>query len=491
MSDALKVLVVSSEVSPMLSTGGLADVASSLPRALHAHGVDVRVAMPWYASIPREYAGEQGPLGVGHIGSKTEYAALRISALPDSEVPLYMVEHEGYFGRSHPYRAGAYDYWDNCERFCFFAQALLTALEGLGWIPDVIHCNDWHTAPIPIFLKTTFPPESPWYCRPSVFTIHNLAYQGRFGSDQFGATGFPGFVWGSLEYYGDINLMKGAIIYADKLNTVSPRYAEEIQTMDYGAGLDGVLRTRAHDLSGILNGISYDTWSPAKDKHIVQKFSRKDMSGKAACKKYLQETFALPQRDVPLFGIVTRMDWQKGVDLLLEAFPRVMDDDIQVVVLGTGNHDYERAYAEAAAYFRDKVRFVAEFNPALSHAIIAGSDFFLMPSRFEPCGLSQMYSLAYGTVPIVRHTGGLVDSVVDTTRLSLLKNEATGLVFGSPSASALAECIRRAVRLYAEPETLAQVRDTGMKQDFSWDRSSEHYLELYESAIASACAPAG
>lgn len=488
MGEPLKVLVVSSEVSPLLSTGGLADVSSSLPRALHGHGVDVRVAMPWYASVPREYGGEVGPLGVAHLAGRTEYGALRTSVLPESEIPLYLVEHEGYFGRSHPYRAGAYDYWDNCERFCFFGQALLTGLEGVGWIPDVVHCNDWHTAPIPILLKTFFAPGSPWHYRPSLFTIHNLAYQGRFGSDQFASTGFPAHVYGSLEYYGDINLMKGAIIYADKLNTVSPRYAEEIQTMDFGAGLDGVLRTRHCDVSGVLNGIHYDYWSPSKDTHIVQRFSRKDKRGKVACKRHLQERFSLPERDVPLFGMVSRMDWQKGVDLLLEALPRVLDKDIQVLVLGTGNHDYERAFAEAAAYFHDKVRFVAEFNPPLSHAIVAGSDFFLMPSRFEPCGLSQMYSLAYGTVPIVRHTGGLVDSVIDTTRLTLLRKEATGLVFGSPSATALADCMLRAVRLHADKKSFEQVQDTGMKEDFSWDRSSEHYLDLYKAAIEAGCA---
>ncbi len=491
MDDPIKVLVVSSEISPLLSTGGLAEVASSLPKALHGHGVDVRVAMPWYGSIAREHGGERRAMGVAHLAGKTEFGALRESRLPDTKIPLYLVEHEGYFGRSHPYRAGAYDYWDNCERFCFFAQALLSGLEGVGWIPDLVHCNDWHMAPIVINLKTLYPPESPWHCRPSLFTIHNMAYQGRFGSDQFPATGFATPVYPSLEYYGDINLMKGAILHADKLNTVSPRYAHEIQTLDFGAGLDGVLHTRSHDLSGILNGIDYGQWSPENDNHIVQTFSKKDLRGKQACKKHLQERFGLPVKDVPLFGMVTRLDWQKGVDLLLETFPRLMDQDIQVLVLGTGNHDYERAYGEAAAYFRDKVRFILDFNPPISHAIFAGSDFFLMPSRFEPCGLSQMYALAYGTIPIVRRTGGLVDSVVDTTRLSLLQKEATGLVFGSPSATALADAMLRAVRLYANKAAFTKVRAQGMNQDFSWDRSSEHYLDLYRETIAAACVPAG
>jgi starch synthase len=491
MDDPLKVLLVSSEISPLLSTGGLADVASSLPRALHAHGVDVRAAMPCYASIPREYWGEQRSLSVAQLGANTEYGSLRESRLPGSAVPVYLVEHEGYFGRSHPYRTGAYEFGDNVERFCFFCQGLLTGLEGVGWIPDIIHCNDWHTAPIPIYLKTFFPPESPWHCRPSLFTIHNLAYQGRYGPEQFPNTGFPAALFSPeyLEYYGDLNLMKGAILFADKLNTVSMRYAEEIQTLDFGAGLEGVLRARSHDLTGIMNGIDYGRWSPARDPDIVARYSRKDMSGKAACKRHLQEQFQLPVRDVPLFGMVTRIDWQKGVDLVLDTFPRLMDHDVQVIVLGVGDPDLERAFAEAAAYFRGKVGFLPEFNAPMSHAIIAGSDFFLMPSRFEPCGLSQLYSLAYGTIPIVRRTGGLVDSVTDTTRLTLLEKRATGLMFGSASASALADAMLRAVRLYEHYDALAQVRDTGMKQDFSWDRSSERYLELYEATIEAACAP--
>ncbi|MCC6145066.1 MAG: glycogen synthase, partial [Candidatus Hydrogenedentes bacterium] len=351
--------------------------------------------------------------------------------------------------------------------------------------PDIVHCHDWQAAPLLAFLKTRAGAHSPWAGVRTFFTIHNLAYQGRYGREQLAFTGLDPSLFhpGCLEYYGDINFMKLGICMADKLTTVSPRYAREIQTLDYGEGLDGMLRSRSADLTGILNGIDYSVWSPAQDSHIAQKFSVDDLSGKKACKADLQRTMNLPEADVPVFSVVSRLFWQKGIDLIVDALERLMEFDLQLIVLGTGEPSLENHLLGAAQRYPQKLGLALKFDVGLSHKIQAGSDFFLMPSRYEPCGLTQMYSLAYGSVPIVRRTGGLADSVRDINKVNLRRGTANGISFVPRTSAAVVRSVQRAMELYFEPDLLERLRKRGMQEDFSWDRSSRAYAALYRQGL--------
>ena len=483
----LKVLFVTAEVAPLVKTGGLADVSYALPKALKEAGHDVRVGLPLYGTLPDESRGEHRCIVSADLGHGRVTGGLRESKLPGTEVPLYLIEHKAYFDRMHPYHHQNIEYADNLSRFSFFSLALLDGIRQLDWRPDVVHCNDWHSAGIPIHLKMhRFASDPFWAGVASVFTIHNLAYQGRFRSWQLpeSGLGLDLFHPGCLEYYGDLNLMKGAIAFASQINTVSPRYAKEIQTPAYGEGLDGFLRTRSRDISGILNGVDYTEWHPATDVHIPANYSVDDLSGKAVCKRALQEECGLPVSDAPLFGMVSRFDRQKGLDFQIDALERMLLQDIQVIVQGAGAPDLEQQYEAIAERFPSKMRSIFRYDAGLAHRIEAGADFFLMPSRFEPSGLSQLYSLAYGTVPIVRKTGGLADSIRDLTRTNLNRNRATGIVFEPISGDALANAMDRAIRLYHEPALLHQVRLNAMREDFSWEHSANEYLRLYRKAIA-------
>ena len=486
LDSPLKILFATAELSPLVSTGGLAEVANALPQALRSRGHDVRVVMPCYRGIPAEDRGEHACMCVAELGVKTEYGALRVSQVPGTDIPLYLIEHEGYFDREQPYGTGAHEYEDNAERFSFFSLAALDGISQTGWTPDVVHCNDWHTAPIPAFITTRFRDNPVWGKMPVLFTIHNLAYQGRYRAEKFARTGLAPEIFrpDCAEYLGDMNLMQAAIALASKISTVSPRYAREIQTLEYGAGLDGILRTRAEDLHGILNGVDYDLWNPRTDPYTAASFSAEDLDGKAVCKGALQDALGLPKADVPLFGVVSRLFWQKGLGLIVDAMDRFAERDLQIAVLGTGDPDLERRLAEVAARHPDKVAVALGFDVPLSHRIQAGSDFFLMPSRYEPCGLGQLYAMAYGTIPIVRRTGGLADSVNDLNPVHLRHGEATGVSFVPLTSQAVLRSVDRAIELYSKPEQLAQVRAACMGQDFSWDRSCQAYVKLYREAMA-------
>jgi starch synthase len=423
---------------------------------------------------------------VADLGAKTAWGALRVSTIPGTDIPLYLIEHEAYFGREQLYGTGAYEYDDNAERFCFFCLALLHGVARTDWRPDVVHCHDWHTAAIPAYIKTRLAHTEAWRGMPTVLTIHNLAYQGRYKARflPYTGLGWDLFTPDCLEFDGDINLMKGGIAFASVINAVSPRYAKEIQTPEYGEGLDGFLSTRSNRLYGILNGVDYAQWNPRTDPHIAAPYGPDDFRGKERCKVALQRRVGLPERAAPLIGMVTRLYWQKGVDLVAQAMDSVMRLDVQLVILGTGNALYERMLAGAVAGYPEKARLLTQFDVALSHQIQAGSDFFLFPSRYEPCGLSQMYGLAYGTVPIVRETGGLADTVRPLTPANLRKGRATGIVFRPISPEAIVASITQAARLYESPEILRSVRVAGMKEDFSWERSSKAYVRLYHRAMA-------
>ena len=485
MSKKLKILFVASEVAPLVKTGGLADVAYALPRALRKEGHDVRVIMPGYRTIPEAYWGSSRGTCYVNLDSVPQYGAWRESVVPETDVPLYLIEHDGYFNRQHPYAYNGHEYDDNLERFCFFSMAVLDSIAQLGWRPNVVHCNDWHTAVIPAYLKTRFAAHPFWKGTATLLTIHNIRYQGRYGAYLLPKTGLDRSLFTSdcLEFYGDINLLKAGIRFATKINTVSRTYAHEIQTSAYGYGLDGFLRTRRLDLTGIVNGIDYDEWNPATDSYIPSRYSVEQLEGKKACKAAVQAELGFEVSSVPLFAMVSRLVWDKGLDLLTGALDTILAEDVQIAILGTGDPHYERALQCWMGRAPEKLRVILAHDEGLARRMYAGADFFLMPSITEACGLSQLYSLRFGTVPIVRKTGGLADTITDASPSNILKKTATGFVFRPPTSDAFARAVLRALRVYREPEVLHTLRLTGMRMDFSWERASRSYVELYQEAI--------
>jgi starch synthase len=481
---ALKVLFVASEVTPFRKTGGLADVAGALPKVLARRGIDVRVVMPLYQGI-RWDALERldGFLEVPMYYGRAR-AGVRMGSLPGSTVPIYLLEHNQYFDRPFVYGPPGQGYPDNLERFVFLSRASLELTRALGWVPDVIDANDWQAALVPVYLNTVEWGQ-PLHGTASVFTIHNLAYQGNQEKGAHFITGLgpEHFNPGEFEHFGDFNPMKAALRHSTMLSTVSPTYAREIQTPAYGCGLDGVLAERRHDLRGILNGIDTDEWDPARDTHVVAHFDASNLGGKALCKAALQRQMGLPQRaDVPVFGVISRLTPQKGLDVLAHALDRLLQLDLQIVVLGSGDLEAEQYFSSMTARHGDKLRAYIGFDNALSHRIEAGSDFFIMPSRFEPCGLNQMYSLRYGTLPIVRATGGLADTVQNYDEAT---GGGTGFVFQDLSTDAVANTVGWAVStFFNRPQHLEQMRKRAMVQDFSWDRAAAEYEQLYLDAYA-------
>jgi starch synthase len=475
MPDSLKILFISAEVDPFAKRGGLGDVAAALPKALAERGHDVRVVMPAYANIEAGFPGVAGtnlvlevPTGSGRIP-----AGVFESVLPGSKVPVYFVAERNLFGRDE-----VYGYWDDPYRFAFFSRAALALTGVLGWRPDVLHAHDWHTAPAVTWLATSGQSYEFFRGIPSVFTIHNLAHQGITSWNIFD---YLGIQTHSLveEKYGEVNFMARGIYHAALINTVSPTYAREIMTPEGGAGLDGLLRHRQRDLHGILNGLDTDTWDPAADRHVPHHFGAEDMAARAANKQALQAYAGLPERpDVPLLAMVSRLDWQKGLDILGHALHLLMNGlagEAQFVVLGTGAPEYEAMFAQLASYHRDKMTAVLAYNAGLAPLLYAGSDMFLMPSRFEPCGLGQMIAMRYGSVPVVRATGGLADTV---------REGDTGFVFYEMGAYALWEAMQRAIFVYnVDKPAWAEIQRNGMQQDFTWRRSARSYEELYRWAL--------
>jgi starch synthase len=475
----LKVLFVSSEVAPFAKTGGLADVVGALPKALRALGLDVRVAMPLYAGMPwNDLEVLDGMLNVPMWWGGAR-ARVRVGRLPDTDVPVYCLEYNRYFDRPYLYGPPAEGYGDNLERFTFLSRGSLELCKALGFFPDVIQCNDWQTALVPVYVNTVEWMQ-PLHGAATVYAIHNLAYQGIFDGNGTFITGLgrEHYNPNELEHFGALNLTKGALQHSTLLSTVSPTYAREIQTGEYGCGLDGILARRSSDLVGILNGIDVAEWNPAADPHLPARFDVKNMKGKDVCKAALQKEAGFPVRpDVPVFGVVGRLTSQKGFDVLAHALGRILSWDIQVVLLGTGDADAERFFAWADAHHGDRFRAWLRFDNGRAHRIEAGSDFFLMPSRFEPCGLNQMYSLRYGTLPIVRSTGGLVDTV---TNYDEVTGGGTGFMFGDLRPDSLADTIGWAVSTWFDrPGHIQAMRRRAMVQDFSWERAAVDYHQLY------------
>ncbi|MBD3402106.1 glycogen synthase GlgA [candidate division GN15 bacterium] len=484
----LKILMAASEVAGYARTGGLGDVLAALPRELAKMGHEVKVFMPWYGQIDDDRRGiraDDRRLAVSFDSTMHQLTLGRRNE-PRLKLETLLLGNDDLFGRSSLYvdPETGHEFGDNDERFAVFCKGVLEACRALEWRPDVVHVHDWQTALIPVYLKTVFADDPLWRGVPSVLTIHNLGYQGSFDAARFGLLGLPAElmhpVTGALEFYGRLNLLKGAIVLADKLTTVSERYAQEIQsTSEFGHGLEGVLQQRSADLTGILNGVDYTVWSPSRDKEIPYRYHPANLSGKRMTKVELLNRAGLPHREKdPLIGMVTRLADQKGLDLVAAAADRMLSMDLQLIVLGTGEPRYHELLQDLERRYPDKCKAYLTFDNELSHQIEAASDIFLMPSRYEPCGLNQMYSLKYGTVPVVRDVGGLADTVIDYDAAT---GQGTGFLFGPYTAEAMLEAITRAVELYPRRRTWTKLMKAGMKQDFSWQRSAEKYAALFES----------
>lgn len=482
----MNILLASSEVAPLAKTGGLADVAGALPRALARLGHEVAIVMPAYrqakqCGLPIEFLNLRFDIPIGH---KIVRGQLLRTYLPGGEVPVYLVEQDDYFDRTELYGERGEAYKDNCERFVFFSRAALEIIRMLRLGIEVVHCNDWQTGLIPALLETEYLHASSYERVGSLMTIHNLAYQGLFWHWDMALTGLDWkyFNLHQMEFYGQLNLLKTGLVFADAISTVSHTYAQEIQTPEQGCGLEGLLQGRANVLHGITNGVDYDIWNPATDGRIAQKYDATNwQQGKAACKAALQREFKLPESGCPIFGFVGRLVEQKGWDLLAELMPRwLREEDVQWVVLGTGDPKFEEFIRQLAAEYPYRLSARLQFSEALAHQVEAGSDMFLMPSRFEPCGLNQLYSLKYGAVPVVRATGGLADTVRDLTPESMDAGNATGFSFEHYHVAELEWALRRALDTYRNrPDLWRQVVENGMKQDWSWSRSAHEYEALY------------
>jgi starch synthase len=505
------ILHAASEVVGFAKTGGLADVTGSLPRALARRGHQCLVILPLYqcarhSKIPIQPTDNYVTVPIGH---RSQTGRLWRSTLPDSNVPVYLIEQSDYFDRDNPSEGrGLYqftlpngqkwDYQDNAERFIFFARAVLESLRFLDAWPQLLHNHDWQAGLVPVYLNEVYRKYTPEGLRPhfeqmrSVFTIHNIAYQGQFRSTEFPLSGLDWklFNFRQLEFYGQLNLLKAGIVFSDWITTVSPRYAQEIQTPYYGYGLQGVLGERRDRLTGIVNGTDYAVWDPATDRHLAANYNADTVTqGKPLCKAALQRRYGLPEdRRAPVLSMVARLAEQKGIDLVGKSADSLLhstaDCGLQLIVLGEGEPAYHRMLQDLRNRHSQRVGLTLAFDEPLAHQIEAGADIFLMPSLFEPSGLNQLYSLKYGTVPVVRACGGLADTIVDCTPATLADGTATGFSFVPYTPAAFLATIHRALDIYRnQPDTWLQLQRNGMRQDWSWDRSAAEYEKVYSKLV--------
>jgi starch synthase len=474
-----KILFVTSEAHPLIKTGGLADVSGSLPKALAELSQDVRLIIPKYHAL--KIYNEAKFLCSLRIDNRL--VNLLETQMPDNQVTVWLVDYPEYFNHpGNPYVDAEGNSWpDNADRFALFCRiAVEVAMNraGLNWQPDIVHCNDWQSGLAPALLSLEDD-------RPAtVFTIHNMAYQGLFPAESIQGLNLPGQLWHpeGLEFHHMLSFIKGGLVYADHITTVSPTYALEIQTPAFGYGLEGLLEHRKDDLTGIINGIDLELWDPETDPLITQHYQAKSLTEKRLNKSELQEKFTLPvTADVPLFGLIGRLVDQKGIDLVIDCLAEMVAMPMQFVLLGAGEKTYEQRLHNLAQLYPGKIAVTIGYDESLAHLIEAGADIFLMPSRFEPCGLNQMYSQRYGTLPIVRKTGGLADTVIDALPHTIANKTATGFVFNEANASSLLEAIKRAMILFDDKKAWAKIQANAMKIDFSWQHSAKLYLELYRS----------
>ncbi len=480
----MRVLVVSPEVAPFAKTGGLADVTASLPRALRRAGVEADCLLPLYRAVDRERFPlvQAGPAVRVSLGHREETATVWETDAGGGG-RAYLVRNDRYFDREHLYGSRDGDYVDNCERFAFFCRAAMEWILRSGKPYDILHCNDWQTALVPAYVKTLYAGEEAFRLTGTVFTVHNLGYQGLFSHHEVPITGL-GWEWFTpqgIEFYGKLNVLKAGLVFADLLTTVSDTYSREIQTPEYGHGLEGVLYERRADLHGILNGVDYEDWDPVRDPFLPARYSAGDLSGKRTCRRALLSEFGLdPDSPDPVIGMVGRLTAQKGFDLLEQVGEWLAGTPARLVVLGAGERKYEESVEALAARHPDRIGLRIAFDERLAHLVEGGADLFLMPSRYEPCGLNQIYSLRYGTVPVVRDTGGLADTVTDA---DADPEGGTGFKFRAYDLDDLRDALSRALAAFADRSRWEQIVRRGMEKDFSWDASARQYLELYGTAL--------
>lgn len=475
----MKILLAASEAVPFIKTGGLADVTGALlQKYKKIEGLEANLILPLYNKIKENFELKD----TGKCIAVSSGDILIDGKLWSDGQAAYFIECRDFFDRPEPYGTPEGDYPDNAARFAFFSRAVLEACKVLGFIPDLIHCHDWQTGLIPLYLKTLYADET-FKKTASVFTIHNLGYQGLFDASEFGITGLGQELFNpeGIEFYGKINFLKAGLIAADILTTVSPAYAGEILTPEYGHGLDGVLRKRSSDLYGVINGIDTEYWNPQDDQYIPERYEAEDFSGKTACKKSLLEecSFRDSGMDSPVIALIGRLAAQKGLDLIFSSLDKIISMGAKIIMLGKGDKKYQTSALEAAKKHKGNFYLRMDFGEEFSHRIYAGSDIFLIPSQYEPCGLGQLIAMRYGTVPVARKTGGLSDTIKD---YEPLKSSGTGFLFEEYSAAALRECLRSALCIYSDKKRWGQLVSEAMKTDFSWKNSANKYLELYKKA---------
>ncbi len=485
MDEPLKILFATPEAVPFAKTGGLADVAGALPKSLRARGCEVKLVMPYYrmvkdSGLPHQYLGEEIEASLG--GEKLR-ADVYLGHL-NQDIPVYFIGREEFFDRESLYSTPKGDYFDNAERFIFFSKAVLNLCQRIGFSPDILHHHEWQTGLIAAYLKSTLRSDPFYSHTAAVFTVHNIAYQGLFKKEKFALTGLPAEMYNpeGIEFWERVNFMKAGIVYADAINTVSKKYSEEIQTPEYGYGLEGILRKKKANLYGILNGVDYEDWDPSHDTHLATRYDLKDISGKKECKKDLLKEFRLPPslENVPLLGMISRLADQKGFDLLAEILEPLFALDIGFILLGTGEQKYHDLFAQVAQKYPQKAGVRSAYEDRLAHKIEAGADFFLMPSKYEPCGLNQIYSLKYGTIPVVRATGGLDDTILHYDPAT---RKGNGFKFSRYDSKEFLNTLKGAIRFYSQPEHWRQLLQNAMSADFSWDKSADAYLQVYRKAL--------
>ena len=479
----MKILLVSPEVSPFAKTGGLADVTGALPKELEKLGVEVKIIMPDYGKINKDdFKIKKTGLDFSvPIGAETESGTLS-KGKTGRKIDVFFIGNGEYFDRDGLYGDKMGDYPDNLQRFTFFCRGVLESLKLIDWKPDIIHCHDWQTGLVPAYLKTIYQHEPFYQGISTIFTIHNLAYQGKFSPELYHFTGlsWEEFVFEKIEFYGKFSLIKAGIVYSNIITTVSETYSKEIQRKEFGCGLEGVLEWRAKDLYGIINGIDYTVWNPKTDTLIEENYSLKTVKSKEINKEKLLKINRLPiikEERTPLLGMISRLDEQKGLELIEECIDELMGFDLRLIILGTGVEKYQKLLRSMSKKYPKKIGLNLKFDEGLAHLIYAGADIFFMPSKYEPCGLGQLISMKYGTVPIVHKTGGLADTV---TEFDLNDRSGNGFVFDVYLPGELISAVERAVNLYRDRKAWRVLVSNCMKSDFSWKVSARKYVELYE-----------
>ncbi len=480
----LRILFASPEVTPFAKTGGLADVSAALPAALSELGHQVIIVMPLHRSVREGDFGLKqldATIEVSLIGQVIKDEVFYLDREPNLKV--YFIKRDEFFDRSALYGTSEGDYPDNGERFIFFSKGVLNIAKKIGFKPHIIHCNDWQSGLVPVYLKSIYKNDALFQSTRSVFTIHNLAYQGVFPQKYMEISELPSelFSINSLEYYGQMNFMKGGIVFSDVVTTVSEKYSLEIQTPEYGHGLDGVLRERSAAIHGILNGVDYAAWNPETDPHIAANYRAEDLSGKKKCKEELRQVLGIKGPvDAPIIGVISRLADQKGFDLLADSLDELLEMGFSLVLLGKGDEKYETLFKRIGETHKNRIGIRIAFDDVLAHKIEAGSDMFLMPSRYEPCGLNQMYSLKYGTIPVVRATGGLEDTIEEFDPKT---GEGNGFKFVEYSSQALIDAARKALAAYQDKQNWLRLVKKAMKEDFSWEKSAMKYEKIYKKIL--------